>query len=169
MDLQGVLMQIEDWELLTVAELHAAVSVPSVEYIDEQNYTWGGIADILGNDRTDALREALEFGSTWAIYALSGVPGLKLSRPDIQEKLYLLESSGLVPGAAILARHVRRMQSLLEKNGLEATLEDVQRARDALLLERYKQRNIDEKTDALQAYREAMTLWNGDPETEPKL
>jgi hypothetical protein len=61
------------------------------------------------------------------------------------------------------------MQSLLEKNGLEATLEDVQRARDALLLERYKQRNIDEKTDALQAYREAMTLWNGDPETEPKL
>jgi hypothetical protein len=168
MNLQDVIATIDGWEVASASELLSVLSTPSIQYVDAQNYTWSGIADVLGNDATERLRLALDQGSTWAIYALSGDPGLQLSRPDIQEKLYLLESSGAVPGAEILAKHVRRMISLLEFHGLQATLENIEQALKAMHLEKDKSQKIDAFADALQAYREAMAIWNGDPATEPK-
>ena len=169
MNLQDVIASIDGWEVASASELLSVLSTPSIQYVDAQNYTWSGIADVLGNDATERLRLALEQGSTWAIYALSGNPGLQLSRPDIQEKLYLLESSGAVPGAEILAKHVRRMISPLELHGIQATLEEVQVALQEMKLVAIKQAKEDQWQDRLQAAREKLASWNGDPATEPKL
>jgi hypothetical protein len=49
---------------------------------------------------------------------LGGQPGLQLTRPEIQEALYLFEAAGLVPNASKLAVHVKRLVSLLELHKL---------------------------------------------------
>ena len=170
MSLQDAIQAIGNWENFSAEQLHAMLTTPSVEYVDERNYTWGGVADVLGNDSTEALREALEAGgSKWAVFALSGNPGLQICRSDIQQKLYMLDESGAVPGVAVLAKHVRRLVSPLDVLGILATLEDVQVTLQEMKLAAIKQVKEDGWNDRLQAAREKLTVWNGDPSTEPQL
>lgn len=169
MNLHDAIAEITNWEQHSAEQLLAILTSLSIEYVDTRNYTWGGVADVLGNDTTEALRQALENGSLWAVFALGGLPGLQLCRPDIQEKLYQLENSGIVPGAAILARHVRRMVSPLEHNKIVAGLAEVEKALSEMLLIAKKQKKEDNWNDRLQLAREKLAVWNGDPGTEPDL
>lgn len=170
MTLRKAIETVPDWQSLTAAELFSALTDPSVEYVDLHNYTWGGIADVLGNDTTELLNKALdEQGSSWAARALSGTPGLQLSRPEIQEKLYALDQYGIVPGAAKLAEHVRRNISILESLSIEPSFYDVANELAEMQLELVKQEIEDEWQDRLQAARERLTVWDGDPDTEPTL
>ena len=169
MNLYDAILAIENWNQQSANQLHDILTTPSVEYVDLCNYTWGGVADVLGNDTTEALREALDSGSRWAVFALGGHPGLQLCRDDIQQKLYALENSGLVLGAAKLARHVRRMKTPLECYGIEASLQDIQKALEELKVAATKKNIEDGWNDRLQAARELLTVWSGDPATEPQL
>lgn len=170
MTLRKAIETVPDWQSLTAAELFSALTDPSVEYVDLRNYTWGGIADVLGNDTTELLNKALDKqGSSWAARALSGTPGLQLSRPEIQEKLYALDQYGIVPGAAKLAEHVRRNISILESLSIEPSFYDVANKLAEMQLELVKQEIEDEWQDRLQAARERLTVWDGDPDTRPNL
>lgn len=169
MEISDLIKQIEGWQSKTIQEVWFDLNAPNVHFIDSSLWTWSGIADILGNASTDALRHALEnFGSKWALYALGGT-GLPLARQDIQEKLYSLHESGVVPGADKLALEVNRMESVLQNHKITATLEDVDAALQSLKLELLRQAKDDSWQDRLQAAREKLTVWNGDPATEPKL
>lgn len=170
MTLRKAIETVPNWQSLTAAELFSALTAPSVEYVDPRNYTWGGIADVLGNDTTELLNKALdEQGSSWAARALSGTPGLQLCRPEIQEKLYALDHYGIVPGAAKLAQHVCRNISILESLAIAPSLADVTQQLADMKLEAIKQKIEDGWQDRLQAAREQLALWDGDLATEPKL
>ena len=170
MTLRKAIETVPNWQSLTAAELFSALTAPSVEYVDLRNYTWGGIADVLGNDTTELLNKALdEQGSSWAARALSGTPGLQLCRAEIQEKLYILDQYGIVPGAAKLAQHVRRNISIFESLAIAPSLAAVTQQLADMQLEAKKQKIEDGWQDRLQAAREQLSLWDGDPETEPKL
>jgi len=60
------------------------------------------------------------------------------------------------------------MISPLEQNNIATTLEDVAKVHFQLILDQYRNSKIDEKQDQLQAYREAMAIWDGNPATEPR-
>jgi hypothetical protein len=74
----------------------------------------------------------------------------------------------MVPGAKHVADAVHRMISVLEKNNITTTPDEVGEVQAAMLLELYKTSKIDQKQDQLQAYREAMNVWDGNPATEPE-
>jgi hypothetical protein len=61
------------------------------------------------------------------------------------------------------------MISPLELHGIQATLEEVQGALQEMKLVAIKQAKEDQWQDRLQAAREKLASWNGDPATEPKL
>lgn len=170
MTLRKAIETVLNWQSLSAAELFSALTAPSVEYVDQRNYTWGGIADVLGNDTTELLNLALDQqGSSWAARALSGTPGLQLCRPEIQEKLYALDQYGIVPGAAQLAKHVRRNISILESLDIAPSLSDVSQQLKEMQLEASKRKIEEGWLDRLQAARERLEVWDGTPETEPKL
>jgi hypothetical protein len=160
---------IDDWQTKTIDEVWAELNAIEHQYLDHDNYTWGGVADVLGNDSTEALRIALENGgSKWAVYALGGQPGLQLTRDDIQGKLYWLESQGIVPNASKLAKHVKRTASLLELHKLNPPKELVATVLSGMQLGVKKRVKKIAKANQYNLDIVAIDNWNGDPATEPK-
>lgn len=170
MNIYDAILRVDGWKDMPSSRLYELLTIASVEYVDRRNYTWGGIADVLGNDTSELLMNALEtYGSRWAVHALSGIPGLQICRDDIQQKLYMLDQSGIVPGSAKLARHVKRMVSILEYGSIEASEDEVSQAQSEMILADNKRIIEDGWSDRLQAAREKLSLWDGDPNTEPPL
>jgi hypothetical protein len=160
---------IDDWQTKTINEVWAELNELAWQYLDNDNYTWGGVADVLGNDSTEALRIALEGGgSKWAVYALGGQPGLQLTRDDIQGKLYWLESQGIVPNASKLAKHVKRTASLLELHKLNPPKELVATVLSGMQLGVKKRAKKIAKATQYNLDIVAIDNWNGDPASEPK-
>jgi len=172
--------EVDDWQIKSIDEVWAELNELAWQYLDNDNYTWGGVADVLGNESTEALRIALENGgSKWAVYALGGQPGLQLTRDDIQGKLYWLESQGIVPNASKLAKHVKRTASLLELHKLNPPKELVATVLSGMQLGAKKREkkilcsteyNTDVAARAAKYNRDIIAIdnWNGDPATEPK-
>jgi hypothetical protein len=168
-DLRSLISSIPGWQQKTASQVYEDLNAPHVHVVDSRMWTWSGIAEVLGDASTEALRNALENGgSKWAVYALTGT-GLPLARQDIQEKLYALHAYGIVPNADKLALEVNRMESVLQNHKITASLEDVDAALESLKLELLRQAKDDEWQDRLQAARERLVLWDGDPAKEPKL
>jgi hypothetical protein len=160
---------IDDWQTKTIDEVWAELNELAWEYLDNDNYTWGGVADVLGNESTEALRIALESGgSKWAVYALGGQPGLQLTRDDIQGKLYWLESQGVVPNASKLAKHVKRTASLLELHKLNPPKELVATVLSGMQLGVKKRIKKAAKATQYNLDIVAIDNWDGNPATEPK-
>jgi hypothetical protein len=160
---------IDDWQTKTIDEVWAELNELAWEYLDNDNYTWGGVADVLGNESTEALRIALESGgSKWAVYALGGQPGLQLTRDDIQGKLYWLESQGIVPNASKLAKHVKRTASLLELHKLNPPKELVAAVLSGMQLGVKKRIKKAAKATQYNLDIVAIDNWDGNPATEPK-
>jgi hypothetical protein len=160
---------IDDWQTKTIDEVWAELNELAWEYLDNDNYTWGGVADVLGNESTEALRIALESGgSKWAVYALGGQPGLQLTRDDIQGKLYWLESQGIVPNASKLAKHVKRTASLLELHKLNPPKELVATVLSGMQLGVKKRLKKAAKATQYNLDIVAIDNWDGNPATEPK-
>jgi hypothetical protein len=161
MTLASLIQTIPDWQNKTPQELHAELSAPSVLVEDHELYTWAGVALVCGDDGASALcSKLIEFGKLWAVHQLGG-RGLDMASDEVQQQLYYLDSIG-VPNMAKLAQAVKRSISLLEQSGIEATVEEVAIAQRKRQLE-------DAATDRLQAYREALSAWDGSVETEPVL
>jgi hypothetical protein len=160
---------IDDWQTKTIDEVWAELNELAWEYLDNDNYTWGGVADVLGNESTEALRIALESGgSKWAVYALGGQPGLQLTRDDIQGKLYWLESQGVVSNASKLAKHVKRTASLLELHKLNPPKELVATVLSGMQLGVKKRIKKAAKATQYNLDIVAIDNWDGNPATEPK-
>jgi hypothetical protein len=170
MQIRDLIEQLDEWQTKTIDEVWLDLNSVEHQYLDNDNYTWGGVADVLGNDSTEALRNALESGgSKWAVYALSGQPGLQLTRSEIQATLYLLESNGLVPNASKLAKHVKRLVSLLELHKLNPSKDLVATVLSGMQLGAVKREKKVMASTRYNAYCAAMEAWDGDPSTEPTL
>ncbi len=170
MRVSDLIEQIDDWQTKTIDEVWAELNDVGHQYLDNDNYTWGGVADVLGNSGTEALRAALENnGSKWAVYALGGQPGLQLTRPEIQEALYLFEAAGLVPNSSKLAVHVKRLVSLLELHKLSPSKDLVATVLSGMQLGAIKREKKVIASSRYNAYCAAMEAWDGNPDTEPTL
>ena len=170
MRLSDLIEQIDDWQTKTIDEVWAELNELAWQYLDNDNYTWGGVADVLGNSGTEALRTALENnGSKWAVYALGGQPGLQLTRPEIQEALYLFEAAGLVPNSSKLAKHVKRVVSLLELHKLSPSKDLVAALLSGMQLGLKKRIKKAAKANQYNLDIVAIDEWDGDPSTEPTL
>jgi hypothetical protein len=162
--------EVDEWQTKTIDEVWAELNDLVWQYLDNDNYTWGGVADVLGNSGTEALRSALENnGSKWAVYALGGQPGLQLTRPEIQEALYLFEAAGLVPNSSKLAKHVKRVVSLLELHKLSPSKDLVATVLSGMQLGAIKREKKVIASSRYNAYCAAMEAWDGNPDTEPTL
>ena len=170
MRVSDLIEQLDDWQTKAIDEVWAELNEIAWQYLDNDNYTWGGVADVLGNNGTEALRAALENnGSKWAVYALGGQPGLQLTRPEIQEALYLFEAAGLVPNSSKLAVHVKRLVSLLELHKLSPTKDLVATVLSGMQLGLKKRIKKAAKANQYNLDIVAIDEWDGDPSTEPTL
>lgn len=170
-----LIQTITDWQTKSPATLFAELSEATILYEDHSDWTWKGIVNVpipetgtsFGREGCKKLQNALK-GNGEELWVSQISVGMPLTDPEIQATLRFLDASGVVPGAKHVADSVHRMISVLEQNNITTTQEEVGEVQAKLLLELYKTSKIDEKQDQLQAYREAMTVWNGDPATEPE-
>ena len=175
MTLSQLITALTDWTARSPESIYAELSDPSIQFVDQQDWTWKGIATVIvpetgqrfGASGCKLLQDVLlATGQQWLVPQLSS--GLPLHDPEIQAFLRSLHDSGMVPGAKHVADAVHRMISVLEQNNITTTPEEVGEVQAKLLLELYRTSKIDEKQDQLQAYREAMNVWDGNPATEPE-
>ncbi|NBW19788.1 MAG: hypothetical protein EBR82_68625 [Caulobacteraceae bacterium] len=160
MNLAALVESVPDWQTKTPEQLLASLRDPSVLVEDHDLYTWAGVAAVIGDVGASALCDALiAAGKLWAVHQFGG-RGLDLSNPEIQQQLYYLDSVG-VPGMETLALHVRRQVSKLQQAGIETTVAEVGLVQRKRILE-------DAAINRLQAYREALSAWDGSGE-EPVL
>lgn len=146
----------------TAAELVALLNAQSVEIIDEQLYTWAGVALIAGPDGAENFRIALEAnGMGWAVHQLGG-SGLQLSHPLTQQALAAFEA-GNVPGASLLkAAGIHYVSPYVADGGVGLVSEpQVQAELDLILLQAQKQSLIDSGAQAWNAFVNAVDAWDG--------
>jgi hypothetical protein len=175
MTLSQLITTLTDWTARSPESIYAELSEPSIQFVDQQDWTWKGIATVIvpetgqrfGASGCKLLQDVLlATGQQWLVTQLSN--GMPLYDPEVQAFLRGVHDSGLVPGAKHVADAVYRIISPLERHYISTTLEDVANVHVQLMLDQYKNSKIDDKQDRLQAYREAMTIWDGNPETEPE-
>jgi hypothetical protein len=157
MELANVIAEIPEWENKTAAQLVTLLNSQSVVVIDDELYTWAGVALVIGSSGADALRIALEAnGVSWAVYQLGG-KGLQLSHPDVQAMLSQFAVAG-VPGAATLSAKVSPCQHA----GLPtATLNDVEAAVAFLRLQVTKEQMRQDGAARYNDYIDAIEEWDG--------
>jgi hypothetical protein len=157
-----------DYKNKTAENIFNILNDKNIEVTDNDFWTWAGIAELIGNESTEMLRIALTSnGMGWAVHQLGG-KGLPLSRMDIQTALYRLNDAG-IPGMEFLAKHTRRIESILEKYKISTTLEEIEEIKKQINIEDLKSIKIDEATDRLNNYIVKISSWNGETETEPEL
>jgi hypothetical protein len=160
MNLVALIESVPDWQSKTPEQLLASLRDPSVLVEDHDLYTWAGVAGVIGDVGASALCDTLiAAGKLWAVHQFGG-RGLDLANPEIQQQLYYLDSLG-IPGMETLALHVRRQVSKLQQAGIDTTVEEVGLVQRKRILE-------DAAINRLQAYREALSAWDGSGE-EPVL
>lgn len=180
MTLQNIIRTIPNWTTKTATELRSDL-LASVVGSDSQLYTYAGIILKLGDTAGLGLRatlrtlaqpgnpsqlptelyEALDFAHA----RLEG-PGLDFSLDSVQATIDALtmipQLSAMVPALKAIGRPTRTYYSSQGGSG------DVP-SEAVIALERDKASKEDAAIDRLQAYREALPGWDGDPETEPVL
>ena len=175
MTLRQLITALTDWTARSPESIYTELSEPSIQFVDQQDWTWKGIATVSIPETEQRFGAAgckllqnvlLATGQQWLVTQLSS--GMPLYDPEIQAFLRGLHDSGTVPGAKYVADAVYRMISPLQQHCIATTLEDVAEVHSQLMLDRYRNLKIDEKQDQLQAYREAMNVWDGNPATEPE-
>lgn len=150
----NLIKNIPNWQTRTAEEIVSLLNDPVILVVDPALYTWAGVATIAGPVGAESLRVALEANNMgWVVHQLGG-SGIQLSHPDVQLALAGFAAAG-VPGADLLkatgVRHVSEMQ----RAGLDpADVASVQLAVRKQTLE-------DAATDRLQAFREALSSWDG--------
>jgi hypothetical protein len=159
---------LDDWQNKNAAEVHAELTATNIQHIDEQMYTWAGVALVAGPEGAEGLRLALEAnGMGWAVHQLGG-SGIQLSNDLVQGALLAFAAGG-VPGAALLASTGKRMESIADRDGLgSVTVEQVQAVLGTLHLDALRQSKKQAALDRYSAYATAIDLWDG-VSTEPVL
>lgn len=162
-ELKQLIQAIPDWKTITPVQLLTLLEEKNVQYVDLKMYRLTEIAKFIGGDNMPAfLTLVKQAGYEWMI--TEAASGVQLGDPSINTRLRTLNH----PVAIALANHTNRMISVLEQNNITTTPEEVGEVQAAMLLGLYKQTKTDYAQDYTQAYLEAMTIWDGTPETEPR-
>jgi len=119
------------WNGKAASEVMSLANAESVEVVDDQMYTWAGVAEIVGPVGAEALRLALDAnGVGWAVHQLGG-SGVQLSHPLVQSMLLGFAQAN-VPGCAELAAVGIHNESPWKNAGGESDV-TLQESEDAVL------------------------------------
>ena len=174
MTLRKLIAEVQDWQTKQASQLFSELCERVLDYEDKSDWTWTGIAGVVNQDTgerfgrhgckllQDALLAAGE--GLWVSQISAGMP---LNDAEIRAVLRHLDNVGVVPGARFIADAVLRQISVLEKHNITTTVEEVARVQASMKLALYVEAQIDKKQDQLNTYKEAMNLWDGNPDTEP--
>jgi hypothetical protein len=156
MSLISLIEAVPNWDTKTAQQVYDELNAATVPYSDPQMWTWAGVALVAGPEGAEGLRLSLEANNMgWAVHQLGG-SGLQLSNDQVQGALLAFAAGG-VPNMTLLATTVKRKISKLEQAGITTTVSEV-----GLL--KLKQAKLDAATNRLQAYREALSSWDGSGE-----
>jgi hypothetical protein len=174
--LRKAIESVDRWDTMSAEQLYAALTLPRHRYEDKSDWTWKGIAMVWCPDRNARFgREGCRLlqdvlvasGDQWLVTQLGA--GMPLWDAEVQMILRGLDAAGHVPGAAYVADAVVRNISTLELYEVECAANEVAEELAAMRLDSLKQYKSDQADDRVQVYREKLTVWNGDPSTEPQL
>jgi hypothetical protein len=167
--LESTIRSISNWQIKSPQEILGLLQAETIPFVDPQKWTWGGLAEVFipetgkrfGRDGNKLLQNILlSQGEQWLVSQLSS--GISLIDDEIQATLYLLDSSGLVPGARHIARAVKRNISLLEQNKLSVpSLLEIETALHQMKLADLKELREEQAWDRMQAFKEAWTNYDG--------
>lgn len=146
MTLQELIAEVQDWQTKQASQLFSDLSARVLDYEDESDWTWKGIAGVVNQDTgerfgrhgckllQDALLAAGE--GLWVSQISSGMP---LTDPEIQGVLRYLDEAGSIPGARFIADAVLRKISVLEQNNITTTVEEVAQVQASMKHEQRQQ------------------------------
>lgn len=180
MTLQNIIRTIPNWQTKTASELRGDL-LASVVGNDSQLYTYAGVIDKLGIETGFAFRATVRsladisnpaqlpvdaFEAINFAHERFAGGGIDLSRADVQAMLdsfvAITPLAPFIPAIKAIGKPERTYYASQGGNGEVPT--------EALIsLERDKAAKEDAAVDRLQAYREALPGWDGDPATEPVL
>lgn len=152
---------IENWQNKTAAEITAELNEKNIPFIDQQQYTWAGVALIAGPQGAEALRLALDAnGMGWAVHQLGG-SGLQLSNDLVQQALLGFAAAD-VPGCSELAAAGKRLISKAEQAGIGTAEESVvANFLASMQLQSIRKQKKDAAVARYNAYIAAIDTWNG--------
>ena len=164
MKLQLVIALVPNWNTLSPGELQAALNARNQLYVDLKKYNLIEVARVIGTANMNNFIEAVQTaGHNWMIQQATSdfTPGDEFQNAELVK----------IPNvfAQQLAKHTRRVVSLLELHQLNPTLQEISQAQFDLNLKLEIQREDDEATDRLYRHRENLSRWDGNPLTKPEL
>lgn len=137
----------------------AKLNEQSIVVSDDQQYTWAGIALLAGPVAAEQLRVALEQnGMGWAVHQFGGT-GLQLTNPLVKGAIESFIAAG-VPLQPVLDAVLSTTSPAMQALGREVTQQEIA----AYRLSQTKKQLEDAAVDRLQAYREALSAWDGSGE-----
>jgi hypothetical protein len=178
--LKSLIDRIPSWSIKSTQEILDALQVESIPFENHENFTWKGLASVwipetgrrFGAEGNRALQNVLEQqGDRWLISQLA--TGVPIIDDEVQNTFYLLDQTGLVPGARHLAREVKRNISLLEQARIKErtekfyieievpSLEEIAACLSAMKLADLRVLREEQMWDRVQAYKIALTAYDG--------
>lgn len=131
------LIKSKGWESQTAAEVVALANAKTVQRVDAQQYTWAGVAVLVGAVNAEILRITLETNNLgWVVHQLGG-SGLQLSDPTTQALLQTFVQNPQLTFCTTLAEQGIKMISPWEEAGgvQDVTTQDVQLELDSIAFE----------------------------------
>jgi hypothetical protein len=165
MEISDLIEQIEGWQSKTTDEVWDELNAPTKLFVDPEWWSLLGIAQVIGDANVKPLINYLSaVGLDWIAIQAAG-RGVPIGDPGVNAKLRTLG----VDDAIKIADAGRRQISILEMFCAITTKDEVGYVLELMKLNIKKSMIDDTWKDRLQAAREKLTVWNGDPATEPKL
>lgn len=167
--IKEVIKSVSGWREMILTELTDYLNAPTIDVVDDQLYTWAGIALLVGPVNAEVLRVALEQnGLGWVVHQLGG-SGIQLSNPLTQQLLLSFHQNG-VPGCLELAQVGLRKVSVWNKFGGPGLLntDQVNQARTELILQEDKEAFFLQGNASYNQFIDAVNNWNGQG-LKPKL
>jgi len=165
MNLAELISRLDNWQLGTVDDVWAVLNIPTILYVNDASINLVDFGSIIGQEQVDGFIEYLKsINLDWVVIQAAG-NGLPIGDPRINELLLSIGHED----ATKLATEGRRQISILEMFNVSATKSEVEECLNAMKLKFEKEQIDDSWKDRLQAARERLTVWNGNPETKPNL
>jgi hypothetical protein len=164
-DLQAIIQEYaaDDFAAGKDEAVVSALNASTIDISDHDQYTWAGIALLAGPVAAEQLRLALEQnGMGWVVHQFGGT-GLQITNPLVMQAIQGFIAAG-IPLQDMVDQVVRFTSPAQQGLGRDVTLDDVAAYRLSIL----KSAKEDAAVDRLQAYREALSAWDGTGE-EPVL
>ena len=149
---------VPNYQTKTASEITTILNDATIVVLDNQMYTWAGIALLAGPVGAEGLRLALEGnGMGWVVHQLGG-SGIQLSNDLVQQVLLGFAQAG-VPGCALLASTGKSFVSPATQAGLGVVTEAS--VTSLLTVDLAKENLMMLGTNRWNAYVSAVSAWNG--------